>query len=80
MLTPLASARLTLDARFGRGGVHVTSVDQVRGLEFDYVFIPDADRITYPGDARSRRALYLAITRARHGVRYVCDGEVTPLA
>lgn len=80
VLTPLASARLTLDARFGRGGVHVTSVDQVRGLEFDYVFIPDADRITYPGDARSRRALYLAITRARHGVRCVCDGEVTPLA
>lgn len=59
--------RLVLDGRFlPRGVVQITTVDEVKGLEFDYVIVPDADATTYPGDAASRRALYVAVTRARH--------------
>jgi DNA helicase-2/ATP-dependent DNA helicase PcrA len=60
-------ARLVLDGAFVyRSGINVTTVDQVKGLEFDYVIVPDASRIHYPNDATSRRALYVAVTRARH--------------
>ena len=35
--------RLVLDGEFlFRSGVNVTEVDQVKGLEFDYVIVPDA--------------------------------------
>jgi hypothetical protein len=63
----LARARLVLDGRFLKGaGAFVTTVDQVKGLEFDYVVVPDA-RVAYGvEDAASRRALYVAVTRARH--------------
>ncbi len=62
-------ARLVLDGRFlARGGVQVTTLDQVRGLEFDTVVVPDADAATYPDDPSARRALYVAVTRARHQV------------
>ncbi len=52
------------DFRFAPG-VDVTTVDQVRGLEFDHVVVPDAGQ--YDG-AVGRRALYVAITRARGSV------------
>jgi DNA helicase IV len=48
------------------GGVNVTCVDEVKGLEFDYVIIPDASDAHYPCTAYSRRALYVALTRACH--------------
>ena len=47
-------------------GVLVTAVPEVKGLEFDYVFVPDADATTYPETAESRRTLYVALTRATH--------------
>jgi DNA helicase II / ATP-dependent DNA helicase PcrA len=46
--------------------VNVTTVDQVKGLEFDYVLVPDASRTNYPNQPSSRRALYVAVTRSRH--------------
>jgi DNA helicase IV len=73
-------ARLVLDGRFlARGGVQVTTVDQVRGLEFDTVIVPDADATTYPDDPASRRTLYVALTRARHQVLVAWNGEATRL-
>jgi DNA helicase-2/ATP-dependent DNA helicase PcrA len=48
------------------GGVNVASVDEVKGLEFDYVILPDASATHYPDTALSRRALYVALTRACH--------------
>jgi DNA helicase-2/ATP-dependent DNA helicase PcrA len=60
-------AKLVLDGRFVyRSGVNVTTVDQVKGLEFDYVIVPDASELNYPDQPTSRRALYVAVTRARH--------------
>lgn len=58
-------ARLVFDGRFPPRGASVTVTAEVKGLELDYVVIPDADAATYPDDPASRRALYVAITRAR---------------
>lgn len=51
------------DFRF-QPGVLVTTVTEVKGLEFDYVLIPDASPGAYPESPESRRALYVALTRA----------------
>ena len=60
-------ARLVLDGAFAlEEGVNVTTVEQVKGLEFDYVFVPDASKLNYPAEPSSRRALYVAVTRSRH--------------
>jgi DNA helicase IV len=45
-------------------GIEVTCVQEVKGLEFDHVVVPDAAGSVYPDDAESRRALYVAATRA----------------
>jgi DNA helicase IV len=55
-------SRLVLDGRFlPRGPVQVSTVDEVKGLEFDYVVVADTPK-------HDRKSLYVAITRARHQV------------
>jgi superfamily I DNA/RNA helicase len=71
--------RLVFDGRFSSRGVQVTTVEEVKGLEFDFVVIPDADGSSYPDDERARRSLYVAITRARHQVVVACVGRRSPL-
>ncbi len=61
------TVRLALDGDFDfTPGITVTSVQEVKGLEFDLVVVPDAQASTYPANAPSRRALYVAVTRATH--------------
>jgi DNA helicase-2/ATP-dependent DNA helicase PcrA len=73
-------ARLVLDGRFlVRGGVQVTTVDQVKGLEFDTVIVPDATAAAYPEEGPSHRALYVAVTRTRHQLVVASVGERTRL-
>ena len=73
-------ARLVLDGRFPfKPGVDVTVVPQVKGLEFDYVVIPDASVNHYPDDAASRRLLYVAATRAIHQLWVISVGKESPL-
>jgi hypothetical protein len=73
-------ARLVLDGRFlVRGGVQVTTVDQVKGLEFDTVVVPDATAAAYPEEGAARRALYVAVTRTRHQLVVASVGERTRL-
>jgi DNA helicase-2/ATP-dependent DNA helicase PcrA len=61
------NVRLVADADFTfRPGVDVTSVREVKGLEFDYVVIVDAGEATYPTDEESRYLLHIAMTRAAH--------------
>jgi ATP-dependent exoDNAse (exonuclease V) beta subunit len=55
--------------------VQVSTVDEVKGLEFDFVIVPDAGTVDYPDTPLARRALYLAVTRARHQVVLTCVGE-----
>jgi DNA helicase-2/ATP-dependent DNA helicase PcrA len=47
-------------------GIEVTEVEQVKGLEFDYVILVDVDDINYPDAATSRRRLHVGATRAIH--------------
>lgn len=60
-------------------GVLVTAVPEVKGLEFDYVFVPDADANTYPDTAESRRTLYVAVTRATHRLAICAAGKWSTL-
>jgi hypothetical protein len=74
------AASLVLDGRFTFGpAAHVTTVEQVKGLEFDYVVVPDVSASAYPDDAASRRALYVAATRARHQLVLAAVGPRTPV-
>jgi DNA helicase-2/ATP-dependent DNA helicase PcrA len=67
MLTDVPKARLVLDGAFDfRPGVDVVEVSQVKGLEFDYVVIPDATPNSYPDSPEARRLLHVAATRAIH--------------
>jgi superfamily I DNA/RNA helicase len=60
--------RLVFDGRFLPRGVQVSTISDVKGLEFDFVVVADASAGAYPVDEASRRALYVAVTRARHQV------------
>ncbi len=64
-LTQSLRAHLVLDGEFEFGpGIHVTDVSQVKGLEFDYVVLPDVSTNHYPDQDDARRALHVAATRA----------------
>jgi hypothetical protein len=80
LLHGIVPARLVFDGRFlPRGPVQITIGSEVKGLEFDYVVVADADARTWPDDAAARRALYVAVTRARHQALLVCAGAPTPI-
>ena len=54
-------------------------LDLVKGLEFDGVIIPDADRSMYPEGVLSRHRLYTAVSRATKRLSILADGEMTEL-
>ncbi len=71
----LPSARLVVGGSFSfEPGVDVTHVDAVKGLEFDYVVVPDADAESYPDTPESRRRLHVAVTRASFQLWLVSGG------
>lgn len=68
-------ARLVLDGAFTFApGIDVTHLDAVKGLEFDYVLVPDATARAYPDTADARRRLHVAITRTSHQL-WLLSGE-----
>jgi superfamily I DNA/RNA helicase len=80
LLEDMPEARLVLDGDFGfRPGVDVTDVESVKGLEFDYVIVPDASAATYPATEESRRRLHVAVTRAAHQLWIAAVGTPSPL-
>ncbi|MEZ4450155.1 MAG: AAA family ATPase [Nannocystaceae bacterium] len=62
-----------------RPGVVVTTVRAVKGLEFDLVILPDLEPAIYPDEPRSRRALYVAATRASAALWLCTPGAWSPL-
>ena len=60
-------------------GVEVTHVAQIKGLEFDYVVIPDATRQNYPDTGEARRLLHVAATRAIHQLWIITYGTISPI-
>nr|WP_248362548.1 ATP-binding domain-containing protein [Anaeromyxobacter oryzae] len=80
LLADLPEARLALDGKFTfRPGVDVTDVASVKGLEFDYVIVPDATARAYPDAEEARRRLHVAVTRAAHQLWITVPGAPSPL-
>jgi DNA helicase-2/ATP-dependent DNA helicase PcrA len=80
LIADLPEARLVLDGAFAfRPGLDVTDVSTVKGLEFDYVVVPDASAAAYPESDEARRRLHVAVTRASHQLWVVAPGTPSPL-
>jgi DNA helicase-2/ATP-dependent DNA helicase PcrA len=62
-----------------KAGIEVTEVDQVKGLEFDYVVVLDVDSKNYPDTPTARRVLHVAATRAVHQLWMMSVGTPSPL-
>jgi DNA helicase IV len=60
-------------------GIDVCEVVEAKGLEFDYVVVPDADAASYPAEDDSRRALHVAATRAMHQLWFCTAGTPSPV-
>jgi len=80
VLSRALAARLALDGNFAFApGIEVTEIAEVKGLEFDYVIVPDASARNYPDTPESRRRLHVAVTRAAHQVWILCPGTPSPI-
>jgi DNA helicase-2/ATP-dependent DNA helicase PcrA len=62
-----------------RPGVEVTDVRQVKGLEFDYVVMLDANDSTYGQDDESRHLFHIGVTRAAHQLWLIVTGTPSRL-
>ena len=60
-------------------GIEVTEVDQVKGLEFDYVILIEASAHAYPDRPAARRLLHVAATRAVHQLWLTSVGALSPV-
>ena len=80
LIEDLPETRLVLDGAFSfEPGIDVTDVDSAKGLEFDYVIVPDATADIYPATDDARRRLHVAATRASHQLWLVAGGAPTPI-
>ncbi len=61
-------------------GIEVTEIEQVKGLEFDYVVLVDVTDQNYPGTSASRRLLHVGATRAIHQLWLTSVGTPSSLA
>ena len=65
LLPEHVQARLVLSGEFTfEPGIDVTDLDNVKGLEFDYVLLPQVSDSVYPLNDEARRRLHVAVTRA----------------
>nr|MDQ3037402.1 ATP-binding domain-containing protein [Myxococcota bacterium] len=79
-LADLPRTRLVIDGDFGFDpGLDVTCVDAVKGLEFDYVVVPDLTASAYPDEPEARRRLHVAVTRAAYQVWLITPGTASPI-
>lgn len=62
-----------------RPGIEVTEIRQVKGLEFDYVIIVDANAATFGTDDESRHLFHIAATRAAHQLWLIVTGTPSQL-
>lgn len=66
------------DIRF-KPGLQVTCVDEIKGLEFDTVVLPDVTPSSYADTDEARKALYVAVTRTTHQLWLCTAGAWSPL-
>ena len=60
-------------------GVFLIPLAHAKGLEFDGVILPDADKDTYPDTPLSRHRLYTALSRATHRLTILAQGSLSEL-
>lgn len=76
----VAGVRLVHDQEFSfKPGIEVTTVADVKGLEFDYVILVDVSNSTYPDTLESRHLLHIGATRAAHQLWLLAVGKPSPL-
>lgn len=79
-LQDIGQTRFVDDGDFTfKPGIDFTDAIQVKGLEFDYVIIPDANVGSYPPDPMARRKLHVAVTRGIHQVWLLTSGRSSDL-
>ena len=72
--------RLVQDQNFSfTAGVEVTEIEQVKGLEFDYVILVDVDAVSYRDVPSARRLLHVGATRAIHQLWLTAVGVPSPI-
>ena len=62
-----------------RPGVEVTDVRQVKGLEFDYVVMLDANATSFGRDDEARHLFHIGVTRAAYQLWLVVTAAPSPL-
>jgi DNA helicase II / ATP-dependent DNA helicase PcrA len=62
-----------------RPGVEVTDVRQVKGLEFDYIVMLDANASSYGRDDESRHLFHIGVTRAAYQLWILVTGDASPI-
>ncbi len=60
-------------------GIEVTEIEQVKGLEFDYVILVDVSASRFPDSSAARRLLHVGATRAVHQLWVMHVGTSSPI-
>ncbi|MBC7529998.1 MAG: AAA family ATPase [Oligoflexus sp.] len=75
LLRDIPKVRLVERGEFEfKAGIDITPASEVKGLEFDYVIVPDASRGVYLDKPEDRRLLHVAATRAIHQLWVISVG------
>ncbi len=75
LMRDIPKVRLIEHGQFDfKAGIDITPASEVKGLEFDYVIIPDASRGVYIDKPEDRRLLHVAATRAIHQLWVISVG------
>jgi DNA helicase-2/ATP-dependent DNA helicase PcrA len=76
LLEDIPKVRLVEGGEFEfRPGIDITPASEVKGLEFDYVIVPDANIAVYLDKPEDRRLLHVAATRAIHQLWIISVGR-----
>ncbi len=60
-------------------GVEIAEIDQVKGLEFDYVILVDVDSRHFPDTPQARRRLHVGASRAIHQLWLISVATPSPI-
>ncbi|MFN2394263.1 MAG: 3'-5' exonuclease [Bacteroidales bacterium] len=72
----IATALITSESAAFSQGIVITTVHMSKGLEFDWVIVPQANESNYHSDV-DKSMLYIACTRAMHRLFVSCTGNLT---
>ena len=59
--------------------MEIAEIDQVKGLEFDYVILVDVDSRHFPDTPQARRRLHVGASRAIHQLWLISVATPSPI-